>query len=252
MSKPCYLIDLDGTLYKGDEPIPHADRFIHHLNRRGHRYILATNCPSRSSAEIAEKLDGMGMAVPKEYILTSGMATARYLRQRHVKRAFVIGEEVFRQELSKQGIEISDTNVQCVVVSWDREFCYSKLNQALWHLGNNTFFVCTNPDDTIPHGNTVIAHTGSICAAIEQASGRKAVYIGKPQKEMMQMIIEATGFPGEDMIVIGDRLDTDMLFARNNHVPGILTLTGHTNAKEAMGSTLPSLVIQNLSELIND
>ena len=175
---------MDGTLYRGDAPIPGAAAFIHWLQEHKRPFVLVTNCPSRTPRQIVQKLQNMGIQTQETQVLTSGMSAAEYLCRHGFRRVFLIGGEAVQQALEQHGLIVTENCPQCVLVAWDKNFNYATLNRALFHLLKDIPLFCTNSDATIPDGDTYVAHTGSICAAVETASGKKAVCLGKPNAEM--------------------------------------------------------------------
>ena len=157
-----------------------------------------------------------------EHIITSGILAAHYLCQKGYRRVFLVGEQAVRQALDAEGLTVTDEDPECVLVSWDRNFCYQTLNLALWHLHTGIPLFCTNPDRTIPHENTVIAHTAPICAAIESASGRTAHYLGKPGFEMAELAVSKLGSAACERWVGGDTPDPDIAFADRNGMQSVL------------------------------
>ncbi len=248
--KPAYLIDLDGTLYAGDNPIPHAPEFIHYLKQENRPYLLVTNCPSRTAAQVVEKLAGLSIHVPERAVLTSGMAAAMYLKEQGLERVFLLGGESVRQELESRSIGLVQENSDCVLVAWDKNFSYEKLERAARQIRNGAVLVCTNPDKVIPGNLGPVPHSGSLCAAVESASGACAVMLGKPGPHMARYALALLGTEPQNTIMVGDLQETDIRFANNNGMRGALMLTGLTGREDISSQDPPTFVFESLSDLV--
>lgn len=245
-----FLIDLDGTLYRGDSPVQGADRFMEWLQAEKRPHLFLTNCPSRTPLQVADKLRGLGIDADPQNVLTSGMIAAQYLKENGFSKVFLVGESAARKALEEQGLQIVSRAPDCVLVSWDRQFSYDTLNRALWVLSADVPLYCTNPDETIPDGPRRVAHTGAICAAVERASGRQALYLGKPGTEAGKIASRMLGIPCGRLCVIGDRTDMDIRFAKNNDMQSVLTLTGGMREEDIPQDCRPDRVVATLDQLI--
>lgn len=247
-----YLIDLDGTLYKGQTKVDYADIFVNYLNKNNRKYLFVTNCPLNSPKIIAEKLKKMGIDADCDSVLTSGMVCSDYLlKKQYGKSIYVIGSPALKCELNKAGFELVENNPDVVVVGYDKDFTYEKMEKASISIRAGAVFVGTNIDNTIPYGNTFVPHTGSILASIIAATDKVPICIGKPSEFMLYSAIKKLDCQKNDCVVIGDRLDTDILFAVNNGIPGFLVLTGTTDLKMLAQSEIkPEKVFNNLNDII--
>ena len=243
-----FVIDLDGTLYRGDSPITGASEFMNWLQKKQRSFVLATNCPSRTPEQIVEKLDRLGIKTRTNQILTSGISAARYLYSHGFRRVFLVGESAAQQALEQHGIIVTQQRPQCVLVAWDRSFSYSTLNCTLRFLMEGLPLFCTNSDATIPDGDTYVAHTGAICASVETASGKKAICLGKPHSEMAKSAIQMLGVAAQEICVIGDSMDIDIRFARQNNMKSVLSLTGRP---QNLLTNHPDRTVRTLDELID-
>ena len=228
MRKVKIIIDLDGTIYRGNQLVDHAKSFFTMLNDKNYDYKFFTNCAMRTPGELVHVLKGMGLEVNENNIVTSGCIARSYIQSidKHV-RVYVIGSDSFKEYLQTGNIElvtISDRVADYVLVGFCTDFTYEQLTRALWHIQKGAKFITTNTDDTIPVGNSVEPHTGAICAFLELVSKQKPFNLGKPSEYAGDYFREI--FSSYDVIVVGDRIDTDMMFARNNGFIGCLVLTG--------------------------
>jgi 4-nitrophenyl phosphatase len=253
-----YLIDLDGTLYRGNEPIEHAAEFIDYLNKNNRKYLLTTNCPLNDPEGVVAKLKAMGITTTKDKVLTSAMACRDYLLEyHHGKSVFVVGSPGFKKILCSSEIRLTNDLSEnhysdLVVIGYDQQMTYSQIKQACINILNGAKFISTNMDNVIPYGQTFIPHTGAITVAVQFAVNKEPTVIGKPYKHMFESAVKMLGCNREDCVVIGDRLDTDILFAKNNNVPGYLVYTGVTKHSDLENSTIqPDKCFNNLREIID-
>ena len=229
------IIDMDGVLYRGDEPMPCLGEFIAFLRQRPIPFILATNNSTRTPEEYANKLAHMGVTVSPDEILVSGQATARFLAREYPRgtRVHVFGMPALRQALADEGFVLADEDVPLVVASMDRAVTYEKLKRATLLIRRGARFIATNLDPTNPSEEGLIPGTGSMIAALEAASGVKPTAIGKPEPTMYQLAMEQMGARPETTAAIGDRADTDILGGKRAGLTTICVLSGSSNRSEA-------------------
>jgi 4-nitrophenyl phosphatase len=235
------IVDMDGVLWHGDEPLPGLVPFFDRLRARGVRFVLATNNASRTPDQYVAKLAGMGVSVSEAEVLTSAQATAHYLSEQRAQalasgrdghalsRVFAIGDEGVRRALLEAGFELGglyDLSAGFVVVGMDRGLSWDKLATATLNIRAGARFVGTNPDTTLPteygftHGN------GAILGALQIATGVAPVIIGKPEPIMYQQALQRLGASAAETVAIGDRLETDILGAVRAGLPSLLVLSG--------------------------
>ncbi len=253
------FFDLDGTLYRGNRRISGADRLIESLGERGVPCWFVTNNASRSPREVAEHLRHMGIPASPGQVVTSALAAADYARNRHPgARAYVIGESGLIRALEEAGIRIlteSDSAPADIVVQGiDRQFTYGKLAEAVSHIHKGAVFIQTNPDLQLPAEGGIKPGAGSIGAAVQAASGKAPVVIGKPSAILMDYALERSGAGPEEVWVIGDNPFTDIAAAAGAGCPSVLTLTGLCTEEnwEAMcrsAGVMPHAVCAGLLEL---
>ncbi|KRF18097.1 TIGR01457 family HAD-type hydrolase [Paenibacillus sp. Soil787] len=252
-----FLIDLDGTLYRGHEPIPHAAAFIHWLHQHQLKYLLVTNNSSRTPEQVAEHLQELGIEVPAAAVYTSSQAAAQYLtEQRGGNRVHMVGEAGLRIALEASGFALGDgTTPDYVVQGIDRSFSYEKLTEAVRHLTHGATYVLTNPDRMLPSDGGLMPGAGSLAASITAASGVEPVVIGKPSPIIMAYAIEQLGLPAADVWVIGDNVHTDIRGGMLAGCRTALVLTGVAtadNVQEQLASAglTPDLVCDDLQHFI--
>ena len=229
------IIDMDGVLYLGDQPMPRLREFFDFLRERPIPFILATNNSTRTPQEYVDKLAGMGVAVSPDEILVSGQATARYLAREYPRgtRVHVFGMPALKQAMTDEGFVLADEDVQLVVASMDRQVNFEKLKRATLLIRGGARFIATNLDPTNPSEEGLIPGTGAMIVALEAASETKAKAIGKPEPTMYQLAMEMMGARRETTAAIGDRVDTDILGGKRADLTTICVLSGSSGRDEA-------------------
>lgn len=247
-----FLFDMDGTLYLGDQVYEGAIELMEALPSLGKKYIYLTNNSSRAGADYITRLRKLGFPCQEENVFTSGMATGMYLNQNHPgARVYLVGTQAFRRELLSYGIELVEEDADVVVAGFDTELVYEKLNKACHFLRRGAVFIAANPDWVCPMpDDEVLPDCGSICALLTASSGREPNYIGKPNRNMIDVISKMTGIPNERICAVGDRLYTDIAVAQNAGSVSALVLSGETD--EAMveaAERRPDYVLRDVHQL---
>ncbi len=235
-----FLLDMDGTLYLGDEVFPGAVDFINTLERTGRRYIYLTNNSSRAGEDYLSRLRSLGFPCERENVFTSGMAAAMYLRENFPDGGvYPVGTAAFCRELESAGVRFDSETPNAVIVGFDTELRYEKLEKAVRFLRRGAAFIAANPDLVcpMPRGE-VLPDCGSICALLTASTGREPLYIGKPNRNMVDIISRRTGIPNEDICCVGDRLYTDIAVAKNAGAVSVLVLSGETTEDMLNGSSI--------------
>lgn len=257
-----FVFDLDGVVYRGTLPLPHAIEVLNLLHATGRQVFFLTNNSGATRQQYAAKLQAMGYphARPEQFI-TSGWATALYLKRAFEAGTplFVVGEPGLKQELTEAGFTVLE-GIQseppaAVVVGIDRAFSYERLAQAQHAILNGAHFIATNTDATYPAEDRLLPGAGAMVAAIETATGRKPIVIGKPNPQILMPFIERGWLQPERTLLIGDRLDTDIALANRLHIPCALVLTGVSTREDIEAAPLdqlPQWVLSDLSELLGD
>jgi 4-nitrophenyl phosphatase len=229
------IIDMDGVLYRGGTPIEGARECLEFLRETGIPFCLLTNNSTLTSEQYSEKLARMDISARAEDILTSAEATAVYLERvaSPGTRVYVIGEDGIRAELAKRGFVLTDDrDVAYVVVGWDRQFTYDKLAVATLAIRAGAQYIATNPDKTFPSEIGLMPGAGALLAAIETATDTAPLVIGKPQPAIFELALERLGAQPATTAVIGDRIETDILGARELGLRTILVMSGVTDAQQ--------------------
>jgi phosphoglycolate/pyridoxal phosphate phosphatase family enzyme len=250
------VFDLDGVVYRGNAPIAGAVETIRWLRESGRIVKFCTNNATRSRQHYAEKLSGMGIPSAPSDVVNSAYAAGLYLKPRST--VFAVGEEGLRIELSAAGAKVLErvedgTPVDYVVVGLDRAFTYQKLEMAFDAIRGGAEFIATNRDATAPMEKKDIPGAGAMVAAIEAAVGKPpAAVMGKPAPTMLQLLIAASHATPETTLLVGDRLETDILAGRRARTRTACVLTGIATAedvKNAPPEMQPDVVIENTTAL---
>jgi len=257
-----FVFDLDGVVYRGEQPLPGAVDTIETLRRLGHQVYFFTNNSTQTRTSYAEKLQRMGIPADEEHIMTSAYATALYLKEQGAQGAsvVVVGEEGPREELKAIGVRLVEDGlnekVDYVVVGLDRKFDYRTLTKAQQAILRGAKFIATNRDAAFPlEDGLVVPGGGALVAAIEVATGVTPVLIGKPETYAMRKLLELAHASPEDSVIVGDRLDTDVLLGKRLGATTVLVLTGVTSERElesAPPELRPDIVIHSLPELLKE
>jgi NagD protein len=251
------VLDMDGTIYKGGTLFGWTPPFLAQLRTLGIGCTFLTNNPSKSAADYLAHLAAMGIKATMPELYTSAQATIDHLRQRHadVRRIFMLGTSSMAAEFTEAGFSLTADDPadepDAVVVGFDLTLTHARLGRAAWWIRQGKLFVATNPDRVCPTDQpTVLVDCGSICGALERATGRAPdVVLGKPDPEMLRAIMERHGLTPAQIVMVGDRLYTDVAMARRAGVLGVLVLTGEATASDAAeAQPLPDLVFPSLAE----
>src|SRR5262245_35700612 len=224
-----YLIDMDGVIYRGNELIPGADRFIQELRTAQVPFLFLTNNSQRTRRDVATKLQRLGMEVEEEHVFTCAMATARFLAAQKPKgTAFVIGEGGLLTALHSNGYAIVDKDPDYVVVGEGRIVNFEMVEAGLRMILNGAKLVATNLDPNCPTSDGLRPGCGAVVAMLESASGVKAFSVGKPSPVMLRGARKELGLSAEQTIVIGDTMETDILGGVQMGCRTVLVLSGST------------------------
>ncbi|QSH42540.1 HAD-IIA family hydrolase [Lentisphaerota bacterium ZTH] len=250
--KTAFISDMDGVIYHGNRLLPGAAEFIEWLNRNNKNFLFLTNSSERTRRELHEKLLRLGVDVPKEHFYTSALATAEFLaKQRPGCSAYVIGEAGLTNALYERGISMNDTNPDYVIVGDTRTYNFEQIEKAVFMIQKGSRLIGTNPDMTGPTEKGIVPATGSLIAPIELATGVKAYFVGKPNSLMMRRAVKTLGSPSRDTVIIGDRMDTDIIAGIEAEVDTVLLLSGVTQREELDSYAYrPRYVFKGLDEMM--
>lgn len=251
-AKSSFISDMDGVLYHGHKLMPGAVEFVEWLKRNDKKFLFLTNSSERSPRELHEKLVRLGIDVPRENFYTSALATATFLKtQKSGASAYVIGDAGLTNALYDVGISMNDIDPDYVVVGETRSYNYERIERAINLVLRGAKLIGTNPDLTGPIENGIAPATGSLIAPIELSTGSKAYFVGKPNPLIMRHALKHLGCRREDAVIIGDRMDTDIIAGIESEINTILVLSGvsdeHNIRKFAYK---PDYIYADLKELL--
>ena len=250
----CFLIDMDGTIYLGNELIPGADFFLATLKRNERDFFFLTNNSSRDKLTYVEKLARLGVEADPGQVITSGEATAIYLeRIKPGAKVFLLGTESLAREFQRCGFRLvsKGESPDFVVLGFDTTLTYQKLWDACDLVREGVGYLATHPDFNCPlEGGRYMPDAGAMSAFIEASTGRRPKVIGKPNKEIIEAVLSKTSYKREEMAIVGDRLYTDIAMGKKAGLTSILVLSGETKREDLVHTEfMPDYVFSSVGEL---
>ncbi len=251
-------LDMDGTIYMGGSLFPYTKGFLAGLREQGIGYSFLTNNPSKSIADYLDRLASMGIEATREEMYTTALATIDYLREHHpqARRLFLLGTPSMISEFEAAGYvstaDSAEDRPDAVVVAFDMTLVYGRLCRAAWWVQQGLPYIATNPDRVCPTDlPTVLVDCGSICAAIEHATGRRPdITLGKPDPNMLTGILSRHNLRPDEIAMVGDRIYTDIEMAHNAGATGVLVLSGETTLSTAEAAARqPHLIAEHIGVL---
>ena len=249
----CFLLDMDGTFYLGENLIPGSLDFIRRVEETGRDFLFLTNNSSHNADFYVQRLKRMGLNVGREKVLTSGEATAAVLLEKYPgKRAFVLGNEFLLEEMREAGVTVDQTDPEIVVVGYDTTLDYKKMTAVCDFVRAGLPYIATHPDFNCPTETGFAPDIGAIMAFIEASTGRRAdLVVGKPHTGIVQAALRRTGLQVGQMAMVGDRLYTDVETGLKSGMLSILVMSGETTPEMlAAYPHKPDLVFERLAEMI--
>jgi NagD protein len=246
-----FLLDMDGVIYRGDEPVPGAAEFIHSLRERAIPFLFLTNNSASGPRDYVVKLHKMGIEVEEEHFYTCGMATMEFLhQQKPLGTAFVIGEGGLVSALHQAGYGITSKQPDYVIVGEGRTLNFEMAEKAMMMLLNGAHLIATNLDVSCPTATGSRPGCGAIVAMLEAATGRRAYSVGKPSPFMMRAARKRLGLRTAETIMVGDTMETDIRGSLELGFQAILVLTGSTAREKLSGYPFqPTLVVDSIAEI---
>lgn len=246
-----FMIDMDGTVYKGGIPIPGAVDFIESLKSHGIPFVFLTNNSAHRRTHYLEKLLRMGFDVTLDNVLTSTVATARFiLSQRPGARVYPIAADDVIDDLKASGLDIVDSDPDVVLLAFDRTITYEKINKGYRFIMEGAELIATHPDDLCPTEDFYDVDIGPFIRMFEDMCDVKAVVIGKPNRLMLEMAAGEMGVDPMDTVMVGDRMYTDIQMAVSAGTQSILVLTGETTRSDLESSEVaPTVVLDSVADI---
>lgn len=252
--KKLYLLDMDGTLYLDEQLFPGAAEFLHAIRENGGRYLFLTNNSSRSGEDYVAKMHRLGIPCEREDFLSSVDALCADLHARGMEKKllYAFGTRSFCAQLRAAGFTLTDdrdASVDALVIGFDTELTFQKLEDACILLGRGVEFIAANPDWVCPTRYGYVPDCGSVCEMLRRATGRTPRVIGKPQPDMALLAMEKYGVPAREAVLIGDRLYTDIACGVNAGIDTVLVLSGEATEEDlAASETKPTFVLQSVAD----
>lgn len=227
--KSAFIVDMDGVIYHGNRLLRGAAEFVSWLKSSGKRFLFLTNSSERSPAELSQKLSRLGIEVESSHFYTSALATASFLAsQRPAGSAYVIGEPGLINAMYEAGYTMNNVNPDYVVVGEARSYNFDTVEKAVRLVLGGARLIGTNPDLTGPAEEGLVPACGALVAPIELATGSKAYFVGKPNPLMMRHALKKLGATREETVIVGDRMDTDIIAGIESDIETVLVLSGVT------------------------
>ena len=246
------IIDIDGVLWHGKQPLPGVPEFFDFLRAHQISFIIATNNSARPASDVTNRLKRMGVSIDDSKILTSAEATALSLPRiaPNAKRVYVVGGEGLMTALERADYQIVDEDADAVIAGLDPTLTYEKLKIATREIRRGAKFIGSNSDKTFPLEDGVAPGAGAILAAIQTATDVAPIVIGKPERAMFDIAIEKMSAARESTAILGDRLDTDIEGGKRAGLKSILVMTGVTTREILASSSIkPDWIFDNLDAL---
>lgn len=248
-----FALDMDGTIYLGQRLLPGAKEFLEYLTTSGRKYVFLTNNSSKNKQSYVNKLTALGLPADIEQILTSGEATALYIKTlKPNARIFLLGTPDLEQEFISHGFSLTESAPDFVVLGFDQTLHYAKLTEACHLIREGVPFIATHPDINCPtdERSGYIPDVGAMLELIYASTGKKAKIIGKPYQEIIDVLLAKLNCRREETAMVGDRLYTDIKLAENAGISGILVLSGETKETDlATANVRPDYVFNGVYEI---
>ena len=248
-----FLLDMDGTFYLGETLLPGALELLDLLNQRGLPFSFLTNNTSRSKQDYIRKLRSLGVGENDARVYTAGDATIAYLIKHQAgKKVYLLGTASLAESFRVAGIDLSDDDPDVVVIGYDTSLTFERLSAFCRFVRQGLPYIATHPDTNCPTPEGPAPDIGAMMSLVEASTGRKAdVVIGKPNPGIVNALAEEWGIDPRELIMVGDRLYTDIALGKTAGVKTVLVLSGETNLEDLKNSEFhPDLVCENLADLI--
>lgn len=251
-SKKGFICDMDGVIYHGNKILDGVAEFVNWLQTENKDYLFLTNNSGLTPKELQQKLFRMGLDVPEEHFYTSALATAQFLKtQAPGCSVFAIGEAGLLNALYDVGITMNDVNPDYVVVGEGRTYSLETLTKAVNLVMNGARLIGANSDVSGPIENGIAPACRALTAPIEMATGKQAYFCGKPNPLMMRTGLRILGCHSEDAVIVGDRMDTDIVAGTESGTSTVLVLSGvSTRETPKMYAYQPSIILENVGEIV--
>jgi len=251
-NKKGFICDMDGVIYHGNKLLPGVKEFVDWLQSEKKNFVFLTNSSERTPKELQEKLNRMGINVDRSHFYTSALATASFLASQKPRgSAYIIGEAGLINALYNVGYTMNNVDPDYVVMGESKSYSYERIENAVNLVLKGAKLIGTNPDVTGPVENGIAPATKALISPIELATGKNAYFVGKPNPLMMRIALKKLGLKREDSIIIGDRMDTDIIAGIESEIDTCLVLSGITDRKGMVTYPYqPRWVLEGVKDLV--
>lgn len=252
-SKKAFISDMDGVIYHGNKLLPGVPEFVEWLKKEKKKFLFLTNSSERTPRELQEKMSRLGIDLDESVFYTSALATAYFLAmQKPGGTAYIIGEAGLINAMYNAGYTMNNFNPDYVVIGETRSYSYEKIEQAVNLVLKGAKLIGTNPDLTGPAENGIVPATKALISPIELATGRHAYFVGKPNPLMMRIALKMINCSNEETIIIGDRMDTDIIAGIESEIDTLLVLSGISTIKTVDKFPYrPSFILEGVADLVS-
>ena len=249
-----FLLDMDGTIYLDDDVFDGTYEFLDKIRKQNKKYIFLTNNSSKDKIEYLKKLNRLKIQATEDNIFTSGMAMGMYLEASFSnKTVYLVGTKALKRELDEYNVKFTNDKPDIVLVGFDRELTYEKLEKACKFIDDGALFLATNTDFVCPiKDKRYIPDCGSICYLITQATKKEPKYIGKPEPDMINILSNKYNIKKDKIAIIGDRVYTDIASGYNANVNTICVLSGESDLNTIKESSIkPDFIFSSIKDLVD-
>ncbi len=247
-----FVMDMDGTIYLGDEVFPWTLPFLESIKKSGRRYVFLTNNSSKGPKDYVRKLRKLGIPVDEDGVFTSGEATARFVKREYPgSKVYLIGTPELRMVFEEEGVKLVEDDPDILVLGYDTTINYEKIRKGALFLRKGVVYIATHPDVNCPSPEGLVPDAGSFIAMFRESTSRSPDHIvGKPNPGILIELSRKANVSIDRIAIIGDRLYTDVELARRAGAISILVLSGETKPEDLKRSeTIPDFVVENLGEI---
>ncbi len=252
-SKKLFLLDMDGTLYLDNDLFDGTTEFLEYIKSSGGKYLFLTNNSSKSVNKYVEKMANLGIETTENDFLTSSQATSLYLKKKKYKKIYVFGTDSLKEELGCFNItDKLEDEIDCLVMGFDTQLTFQKLEDACILLGRGVDYIATNPDYVCPTSYGYVPDCGSVSDMLYNATKRRPLFIGKPKPEMALLAMEKTGYSKAETVIIGDRIYTDIACGLNAGIDSIMVLSGESTRQDIEKYKInPTFVLDDIRDVLS-